>query len=369
MSEFHFDGLRLDATQDIHDASRRHILADIGRAARAAAHGREIVLIAENEPQQAHLVLDESAGGFGLDALWNDDFHHAAFVALTGRQEAYTIDYGGTPQEFVSLAKRGYLFQGQWYAWQRKRRGTPCGALGPEAFVVYLENHDQLANSGDGRRLHQVVSPGRLRALTAVLLLGPWTPMLFQGQEFAASSPFVYFADHGEDLAESVARGRAEFLAQFPRLATPAARERLSRPDDVRTFERCRLDPSERLRHAAWYRLHADLLRLRRQDPVISLQGDAAVDGAVLSSEAFVLRWDAPAGSRLLAVNLGPDLPMTRMPEPLLAPSSGSRWQLAWSSEHPEYGGAGTPAFDPDRLWRLPAGSALVFENRPRESE
>jgi len=364
ISEFHFDGLRLDATQDIHDRSRTHLLVELGAAARTAAAGREILLIAENEPQETRLVRRHDQGGYGLDALWNDDYHHTGIVALTGRREAYYSDYGGTPQEFISLVKRGYLYQGQWYGWQKKRRGTPSDGVRPEAFVTYLENHDQVANSADGRRLHQLASPARLRTLTALLLLGPGTPMLFQGQEFAASAPFLFFADHVPELAESVARGRKAFLSQFP--STAAIQERLPPPHAESTFERCKLDVGERVRHAHWYSLHTDLLRLRKMDPVFSAQGDASVDGALLSDAAFVLRWRAPAGDRQLLVTLGVDLQLGHAPEPLLAPPAELEWQQLWASEEPQYGGRGTPAIDPSAAGLVPGESAVVFASHPR---
>ncbi len=126
IDEFHLDGLRLDATQDIHDCSDDHILRAMAREARKRAAPREVIFIAENEPQEVKLVRTAEQGGYGLDGLWNDDFHHTAMVALTGRNEAYYTDYLGTPQEFISSMKYGYLYQGQRYKWQRKRRGTPA---------------------------------------------------------------------------------------------------------------------------------------------------------------------------------------------------------------------------------------------------
>ncbi len=153
--------------------------------------------------------MPEERGGYGLDLLWNDDFHHAARVALTGRTEAYYSGYRGTPQEFISASKYGYLYQGQFYVWQGKRRGEPAFGLDPARFVNYIQNHDQVANSARGERLDRLAAPGRYRAMTALLLLAPGTPMLFQGQEFAASAPFVYFADHRPELASrSLRAGR-----------------------------------------------------------------------------------------------------------------------------------------------------------------
>ncbi len=157
IDEFHFDGLRLDATQAMFDASDDHILAAIGRRVRAAARGRGTYLVSENEPQETRLVRSPDGPpqerGYGLDALWNDDFHHTARVALTGQSEAYYTDYRGTPQELLSALRWGFLYQGQRYSWQKKRRGTPALDLAAEHFVLYLENHDQVANSAHGARL------------------------------------------------------------------------------------------------------------------------------------------------------------------------------------------------------------------------
>ena len=366
IDEFHVDGLRLDATQTIHDASPRHIVDEIVARARAAARGRHVLIIAENEPQQARLARAPERGGAGVDALWNDDFHHAARVAVTGHNEAYYTDYTGRPQELISAVKYGFLFQGQRYRWQRKRRGTPGRDLAAAAFVAYLQNHDQVANSARGQRLHQLTTPGRFRAITALLLLAPQTPLLFQGQEYCADNPFLYFADHGGHLAQLVRRGRAEFLTQFPSIATAEIRSGLPRPDDEETFARCKLDPSERAAHAEAYALHCDLLRLRRSERVFACQDRHAIDGAVLGEEAFVLRFFAAPDAvtehdRLLIVNFGRDLVLDRAPEPLLAPVDDGPWRVRWSSESPRYGGSGTVPLEADDGWRLPGHAAAVL--------
>jgi maltooligosyltrehalose trehalohydrolase len=367
IDEFHLDGLRLDATQSIHDASPEHVITALARQARAAAGERQIVIVAENEPQHTRLVRPVDAGGFGLDALWNDDFHHSAVVAVTGRREAYYTDYAGAPQEFVSAAKYGYLFQGQRYAWQKQARGTSARGLGPVAFVNFVENHDQLANSGAGMRLHARTSPGRYRALTALLLLLPGTPMLFQGQEFGASAPFLYFADHEPELAELVRKGRAEFVTQFPSLAAPEMRAGLEAPDARATFERCALDWNEAERHTTHVRLHRDLIAVRRADAAFKQQAPGGLDGAVLAPEAFALRYfaGAPADERLLLVNFGPDLVAGGFPEPLLAPPDGCRWVLRWSSEDPAYGGGGTPGVATADGWRISGHAAVVLRPEP----
>src|SRR5262249_7511529 len=154
--------------------------------------------------------------------------------------------------------------------WQNHGRGTPGLDLPPWAFVNFLDNHDQVANSGLGLRCHALTSPGRFRAMTALLLLAPQTPMLFQGQEFASSAPVYYFADHKPQLAECVRRGRAEFLTQFPSLAGEQGQALIPDPDARETFERCKLDPAEVERHAWAVELHRDLLRLRREDPTLN---------------------------------------------------------------------------------------------------
>jgi maltooligosyltrehalose trehalohydrolase len=368
IAEFHLDGLRLDATQQIFDASEENILTAVGREVRRAAAGRETLVFAENEEQEAFMARPPERGGYGLDGLWNDDFHHSAMVALTGRSEAYYSDYRGAPQEFVAAAKWGYLFQGQYYTWQKKPRGTPALDLEPAAFVTFLQNHDQVANSARGLRCHLLSSPGRYRALTALLLLGPGTPMLFQGQEYAASSPFYFFADHNPELAKLVYKGRLKFLSQFPSVGDPEVRSCVPDPAAPRTFECCKLDFTERELHREAYALHRDLLRLRREDPVFLAQRPRGVDGAVLGPHAFLLRFFADDGmDRLLLVNLGRDLDLAPGPEPLLAPPQGCVWEKCWSSESPRYGGGGTAPLDREGCMHLPGEAAVVLVPRPRE--
>jgi maltooligosyltrehalose trehalohydrolase len=193
-----------------------------------------------------------------------------------------------------------------------------------------------------------------------LLLLARATPMLFQGEEFASSSPFLFFADHRPELAKAVRKGRAEFLTQFRTLATPEMQRLVPDPADRATFARCKLDLNEREAHSEAYALHCDLLRLRREDSVFQKQG--SFDGAVLGSEAFLLRFfDAENGDRLLLVNLGLDLHLCIAPEPLLAPPERKRWDILWSSESPKYGGAGTAALETEDGWRIPGHAAVVL--------
>ena len=368
IDEFHFDGLRLDATQSIVDESSDHVIAYIARSARAAAGRRTLFLTGENEPQHARLAMPPARGGLGLDALWNDDFHHSATAAVTGQCDAYYSETRGTPQELISALKWGFLYQGQWYAWQKQRRGTPALQLPASAFITFLQNHDQVANSACGMRLHQLTSPGRLRAITALLLLGPGTPLLFQGQEFAASAPFVYFACHGDDLDRLVRAGRTDFMRQFPNVGGGEGSALLAPPADRASFEKCKLDHAQRNlgMHAQVLALHRDLLRLRRDDPVFAAQDATRLHGAVLGPEALVLRWLSEDGDdRLVVMNLGTTLPLTPAPEPLLAPPAGTRWRLLWHSEQPRYGGCGMPEPDGEAPWRLPGHALAVLAPQP----
>ena len=367
IDEFHLDGLRLDATQDIKDDSPEHILAAISRRVREVARGRGTFIVGENEPQHIKLIRPHEHGGYGLDALWNDDFHHTAMVALSGHNEAYYTDYLGSPQEFISAAKYGFLYQGQWYKWQGKRRGTPTRGVPPAAFVTFIQNHDQIANSGRGLRAHALTNFSTYKAMTALMLLGPGTPMLFQGQEFAASTPFFYFADHREDLAKMVKEGRREFMAQFRSIADPEIQATLPDPADPMTFARCKLDFEQRHKHKELYNLHRDLLRLRREEPAFCGQR-CGVDGAVLGDDAFVLRFfSEDEDDRLLVINFGIDLHLNPAPEPLLGPPEGKAWEILWTSEDPRYGGLGTPPPDTNENWQIPGRTAVVL--RPVEPE
>jgi maltooligosyltrehalose trehalohydrolase len=219
-----------------------------------------------------------------------------------------------------------------------------------------------VANTLHGVRLHEITSPGRLRAMTALLLLAPQTPMLFMGQEFASSSPFPFFADHSRDLAPKVHSGRREFLQQFANFATPEAQARVPDPVAQSTFDNAKLDFSQRQSHKATLRLHQDLLRIRREDPVIATQAREVIDGAVLTENAFVLRWfDATHGDRLLLINLGREANLHPAPEPLLAPPRDREWKLLWSSEDPRYDGLGALCPCTEAGWRVPGESAVLL--------
>jgi maltooligosyltrehalose trehalohydrolase len=341
ITEYHLDGLRLDATHAVNDASPRHILADVATRVRAVAPGRHTIGVAEDELQRTYVLAPVDQGGWGMDAIWHDDLHHSARIAATGRREGYFARCTGRADELAALAVRFPMH----------------GSLGQAAYINFLQNHDQVSVAPGGRRLHQLTSPGRWRALTSLLLLGPGTPMLFAGDEFAASAPFVFFADHEPGLADLVREGRARFLTQFASLADPAAQAALADPGDPATFEMCRLDPQERSGHGPAMRLHRDLIALRRAGA--ALNGGKRARAEALTGQAFLVR----AGNTLLVVNLGGDLELDPGASRLLATPGNAGWNLEWSSDDVAYGGPGVP--DAARVGTLaPGESALLLTRR-----
>jgi maltooligosyltrehalose trehalohydrolase len=360
--EFHLDGVRIDATQNIYDTGPHHIITELVARTHEAAGTRRLWNVAENEPQEARYVRDTAAGGHGLDAVWNDDFHHTAIVALTGWTEAYYSDYRGSPQELISCARHGFLYQGQYYSWQGKRRGTPARDIPARAFVNFIQNHDQIANSAAGQRIHELTSPGELRAMTALMLLMPGTAMLFQGQEFAASARFQFFADHKPDLARQVHTGRREFLTQFRSSRLPAVQQQVQDPSLSATFESSHIDHRERREHECILHLHRDLISLSRHDTVFARQDGSSVEGAVLGPQALALRFHGDDDTdRLLVVNLGAELHLRVLPEPLLAAPDGGQWRMLLSTEDTRYGGRGALHPELEDGWLIPARSAAVL--------
>jgi maltooligosyltrehalose trehalohydrolase len=360
--EYHFDGLRFDAIHSIVDRSSEHIVHELTRHARAVAAPRRLYVIAENEAQDVAFLEDHEQGPGGLDSLWNEDWHHSAFVALTGQNEAYCTDYEGTANEFASMARWNLLYQGQWYSWQKQSRGTDSRNCSSSRFVCFLENHDQVANTGRGVRLHHRATTSRWRAMVSLLLLGPSVPMLFQGQECATTSPFTYFADHEGDLAEAVRKGRLEFLSQFPSLSDPETREALPTPADEVSFRACRINWCGHPGSEEARLLHTDLLTLRRSDAVLATLGtpETRVATSAPAPAVVLLRYSTDADERLILVNLG-ERTTLRMNDPLLAPPHGRQWAMSWCSERAVYGGAGVASLEPEGMWTLQANCAWMF--------
>lgn len=368
IQEYHFDGLRIDATPWFFCSTPKHILAELTQVIKTAGGKRKTIIVGENEPQDMKLIRSYEEGGYGFDMLWNDDFHHTACVRMTGKREAYYTDYLGSPQEFISAIKYGFLYQGQYYDWQKKPRGTPYLDAPHHAFMIFLENHDQVANTSHGLRMHQKVESAIYRAMTCLLLLSPNTPLIFQGQEFNSPHPFYYFSDHSPDLVPIIRKGRRDELAQFPRLATSEIRKAIPDPENPRTFIDCKLN-SQNHDTNPMYILMKDLIALRKTDPVFKKMQNIKIDGATLGTDSFLIRYfGGEDGDRILLINFGPDYYFNPCPEPLLAPGLNMEFEILLSSEALKYAGEGTPPINIP-YWKILGHSAIVLKTRPTKKK
>jgi maltooligosyltrehalose trehalohydrolase len=271
LHEYHFDGLRLDATHGLIDDSPRHFVAELAARVRASLPHRRVLLIAEDERNLATIVRPPEDGGWGLDAVWADDFHHQAQRLAAGDCDGYYEDFTGTTADLATTIREGWFYQGQFSVHQGKRRGTDPSGVPPCRMVICLQNHDQIGNRPFGRRLSHQIEPALLRALSALLLFIPETPLLFMGQEWAASTRFLFFTDHHVDLGPLVTEGRREEFSRFDAFADPVTRARIPDPQASSTFENSRLVWNERIQapHAGILELYRALLRLRRTEPAL----------------------------------------------------------------------------------------------------
>ena len=267
--EYRLDGLRLDATHALVDESPRHFLAELDESVRASLPpGRRVALIAEDDRNLARIVKPAAEGGYGLDAVWADDFHHQLRRLLAGDHEGYYEDYEDNVEDLARILRQGWLFTGQYAKHFKAPRGTPAEGLEPERFVFCLQNHDQVGNRALGERLNAQIDPAAFRAATVLLLTAPQTPLLFMGQEWGAATPFLYFTDHEPALGAKVTEGRRREFEAFSSFTAPESRARIPDPQALETFERSRLIWEERVSAAAQglLRLHQALLRLRRAE-------------------------------------------------------------------------------------------------------
>jgi len=263
LRDYGFDGLRLDATQAIFDSRKPHVLAALALTAKGdGARGAYVVL--ENDDNNVRILTN------GYDAQWNDDMHHCLHVALTGERDGYYIDYADDPVGLLGRAlTHGFAYQGEPSAFRDgRKRGAPSGGLALSSFVNFLQNHDQIGNRAFGERIGSLAGPEKVRAATAVLLLAPSPPLLFMGEEWAASSPFLFFCDFEGDLARLVTEGRRSEFARFARFSDASARAQIPDPSAEETFARSKLNWEERSRgsHGEMFDFHRTLLRIRHAE-------------------------------------------------------------------------------------------------------
>lgn len=302
LEHYHADGLRLDAVHAIVDTSAVHLLEQLSAevAELSERAGRRLVLIAESDRNDPRLLEPRHAGGLGIDAHWDDDFHHALHVALTGEQDSYYVDYGGL-RPLAEALQHGWVYRGQFSEHRDRHHGrAPEGATGT-SFVGYVQNHDQIGNRARGERASHLLPTRRLLVAAAVVLTSPFVPMLFQGEEWAASAPFPYFADHHDEpeLAEAVRKGR---LAEFAAFGWDP--EEVADPEDPATFRSAVLDRSERAvePHATvldWYRR---LLALRAATPALT---DGRLDLVTVALDEDAGTLVVRRSDVALALNLG----------------------------------------------------------------
>lgn len=348
--DYHADGLRLDAAHAIVDDSSPHLLTEIGSRARAAAPGRRVLVIAEDERNEARLLRSTSEGGLGLDGVWADDLHHQLRRAFAGDSEGYYQDYTGSAEDIARTLRQGWFYEGQVSKNQGHARGTPAQGLPPTGFVHCIQNHDQVGNRAHGERLGQDVPPAAFRAMSTLLLMSPYTPLLFMGQEWNASTPFLFFTDHHEELGRLVTEGRRKEFAGFARFSGDTVPD----PQARETFEQSRLDWSEAERppHSRIRALYRELLRLRATEPALKEHGRGTYDARPLGAHALVLERKG-AGQRLLVfINVKGQLEH-RLPE-------ATRAQVLLWSEAPGFGGSVEAPPLREGLVRLDGPSALV---------
>lgn len=363
LSEFHLDGLRLDATDTIVDDSPLHLLAELTERARAATP-RQVIIIAEEARNDVRTIRPRVDGGYGLDGVWSDDFHHAVHVALTGEREGYYADFAGTPSEIATALNEGFIFQGQPLKESGRPRGTRVTDEPARSFLFCIQNHDQVGNRAYGERLHHQIDAGRYAVASVLLLFAPQTPLLFMGQEFAASASFMYFTDHEPGLGHHVTEGRRREFRGFRAFADPDLRETIPDPQAEETFYRSKLDLRERKANPGIYRLYHDLLALRRDDPVIAAQDRFALHAEVIGAETLAIHRSLGHQHRLLVANLGPSLGIDAG-EPALAgmPRTGARLLLSTAARR--FGGhggrAGMTGRGAARHLEVPARAAVLF--------
>jgi maltooligosyltrehalose trehalohydrolase len=340
MREFHIDGFRFDATHEIKDDSRPHLLAEMT----ASIHAAGGYAIAEDARNESMVV---SGDGLGFDAVWADDFHHAVRVSQTREAFSYFQDFTGSMDEVVAALRHGWVYRGQHSHFLGRERGTACRHLPPQAFLHCLSNHDQTGNRWRGERINHLIQPEAYRALSVLLCLTPYSPMLFMGQEWGASSPFLYFTDHEENLGRLITEGRMKEFEAFPEFSGV---ERGPDPQAMETFRRSMLDWTEAEASPGLpiLRLYQECLALRNRHRAFRPAGRESWSVAVVSSEARVIELVNEEFSLLVCLGGSGRVPL---------PAASRR---VLSSEEARFGGSGREDTGKGAIF-LSGPEAIVF--------
>lgn len=334
LRDYHIDALRLDAIHSIFDFSARHILEELQAvfSAAAAQLGRKAYLIAESDLNDARVLKPRALGGYGLDAQWSDDFHHALHTAVVTDAHGYFADFRGLT-DLTKALSQGFVYQGQYSSYRQRRHGNASADVPGWQLVVCTQNHDQVANGSNGCRLSTLVSFEQQKLLACVLLLAPNLPLLFMGQEFGALTPFHYFVSHSDaQLVEGVRNGRrAEFAAFHTASEFPD-------PQASATFLACKLDWSAARSspHAELWTLHRDLLALRREHACLSNgRQDLTLAHTDAAERCLIVERHDPSGDYSVALFNFSDTKLR-----IRLPRSTGRLRLAIHSNEPRYGGS-----------------------------
>jgi maltooligosyltrehalose trehalohydrolase len=363
VKEFHIDGFRLDATHAIPDDSPKHLIQEIAEQIQVLG----ALIICEDPRNERRLLLPRDQGGYGCDAVWADDFHHVVRVQMTNESEGYMGYFKGTMVELVKTMREGWLFTGELQK-DDIPRGTPGVDIEPEHFVHCISNHDQVGNRAYGDRLNRLVSPAAYRAASALLVTDPYTPMLFMGQEWASSRPFLYFTDHYDELGKGVTEGRRKEFAEFSDFQDSARRALIPDPQAITTFIDSKLDWTEvdSPRHRETLRLYRDFLRFRQANLTDRRRGRWQAEQ--VSPTALAIRYGRErAGDILILVQLVANDSILELKPALLRPAKGRTWEFVISTNEPIYGGKAAAYFDRDGNQVALTGPELIVFREQHE--
>jgi maltooligosyltrehalose trehalohydrolase len=344
VTEYHIDALRLDAIHGIFDFSAFHILKELASSVQtqAAKLNRKIFVIAESDLNDTRIIEPPATGGYGLDGQWNDDFHHALRVVLTGESRGYYQDFHGV-KDLGKAVEEGFVYSGQYSGYRRRRHGNSSQQVSPGQLVVFSQNHDQIGNRAVGDRLSTQLPFDALKVARALVLLSPNTPLLFMGEEYGEFAPFQYFIEHSDpDLIEAVRQGRRREFAHFGWKA-----EEIPDPQDRATFERSRVN-RERFdeRQAGLLRWTGRLIQLRKSNPALGAGDAKTVCHKVWVYEKenvlVIHRWAKEGNAALLVLGFNKSPVMVTLREP------AGRWQRNLDSTAKEFGGTGQDSMPTD---------------------